>query len=72
MNDATLPAAGLAAAALPVSTRVMNLATFLTQSARRLPDQVALVMGERHRQAEARGATATTPPPISGSAAQTL
>ena len=48
MNDATLPAAGLAAAALPVSTRVMNLATFLTQSARRLPDQVALVMGERH------------------------
>ncbi|MRX48985.1 AMP-binding protein [Paracoccus sp. S-4012] len=31
----------------PVSTRVMNLATFLTQSARRLPDDIALVMGER-------------------------
>lgn len=47
MNDATLPAAGIAATALPVSTRVMNLATFLTQSARRLPDEIALVMGER-------------------------
>lgn len=30
----------------PVSTRVMNLATFLTQSARRDPDGVALVMGD--------------------------
>lgn len=30
----------------PVSTRVMNLATLLTQSARRDPDGVALVMGE--------------------------
>ena len=30
----------------PVSTRVMNLATFLTQSARRVPDDVALVMGD--------------------------
>lgn len=29
----------------PVSTRVMNLATFLSQSARRLPGDVALVMG---------------------------
>ena len=29
----------------PVSTRVMNLATFLTQAARRDPDGVALVMG---------------------------
>lgn len=35
------PAGGLA----PVSTRVMNLATFLTQAARRDPDGVALVMG---------------------------
>lgn len=38
----TDPAGGLA----PVSTRVMNLATFLTQAARRDPDGVALVMGE--------------------------
>lgn len=30
----------------PVSTRVMNLATFLTQAARRDPDGIALVMGE--------------------------
>ena len=30
----------------PVSTRVMNLATFLTQVARRDPDGVALVMGD--------------------------
>lgn len=30
----------------PVSTRVMNLATFLTQSARRVPDDIALVMGD--------------------------
>ena len=30
----------------PVSTRVMNLATLLTQSARRDPDGVALVMGD--------------------------
>lgn len=47
MNDATLPAAGTAATVLPVSTRVMNLATFLTQSARRLPKEIALVMGKR-------------------------
>ncbi|MFD1883353.1 acyl-CoA synthetase [Paracoccus pacificus] len=31
----------------PVSTRVMNLATFLAQAARRDPDGVALVMGDR-------------------------
>ena len=30
----------------PVSTRVMNLATFLTQAARRVPQDVALVMGD--------------------------
>ncbi|MTE00703.1 AMP-binding protein [Paracoccus sp. YIM 132242] len=30
----------------PVSTRVMNLATFLAQSARRDPDGIALVMGD--------------------------
>lgn len=30
----------------PVSTRVMNLATFLTQAARRDPDGIALVMGD--------------------------
>lgn len=36
------PAGGLT----PVSTRVMNLATFLTQAARRDPAGVALVMGE--------------------------
>ena len=30
----------------PVSTRVMNLATFLTQIARRDPDGIALVMGD--------------------------
>lgn len=36
------PAGGLA----PVSTRVMNLATFLTQSARRDPQGIALVMGD--------------------------
>lgn len=38
----TDPAGGLA----PVSTRVMNLATFLAQAARRNPDGVALVMGD--------------------------
>ena len=38
----TDPAGGLA----PVSTRVMNLATFLAQAARRDPDGVALVMGD--------------------------
>ncbi|WP_347265890.1 acyl-CoA synthetase [Paracoccus sp. (in: a-proteobacteria)] len=31
----------------PVSTRVMNLATLLTQSARRDPDGIALVMGDQ-------------------------
>ena len=30
----------------PVSVRVMNLATFLTQAARRDPDGIALVMGD--------------------------
>lgn len=30
----------------PISTRVMNLATFLTQTARRDPDGIALVMGD--------------------------
>ncbi|WP_234854510.1 acyl-CoA synthetase [Paracoccus everestensis] len=38
----TDPAGGLA----PVSTRVMNLATFLAQAARRDPEGVALVMGD--------------------------
>ncbi|TBN40435.1 acyl-CoA synthetase [Paracoccus subflavus] len=38
----TDPAGGLA----PVSTRVMNLATFLAQAAQRDPDGVALVMGD--------------------------
>lgn len=38
----TDPKGGLA----PVSTRVMNLATFLTQIARREPDAIALVMGD--------------------------
>lgn len=38
----TQPVGGLA----PVSTRVMNLATFLAQAARRDPGGVALVMGE--------------------------
>lgn len=38
----TDPAGGLA----PVSTRVMNLATFLAQAARRDPDGLALVMGD--------------------------
>ncbi|VDS07840.1 Long-chain-fatty-acid--CoA ligase FadD13 [Paracoccus haematequi] len=38
----TDPVGGLA----PVSTRVMNLATFLAQAARRDPDGVALVMGD--------------------------
>ncbi|GHG13636.1 acyl-CoA synthetase [Paracoccus aerius] len=38
----TDPAGGLA----PVSTRVMNLATFLARAARRNPDGVALVMGD--------------------------
>lgn len=38
-----VPAGGQA----PVSTRVMNLATFVTQAARRLGDRPALVMGER-------------------------
>ncbi|MDB6181430.1 acyl-CoA synthetase [Paracoccus fistulariae] len=32
---------------VPVSTRVMNLATFLTQAARRDPEGIALVMGDR-------------------------
>lgn len=32
----------------PISTRVMNLATFLTQAARRVPDDIALVMGDAH------------------------
>lgn len=36
------PAGGVA----PVSTRVMNLATFLTQAARRDPQGIALVMGD--------------------------
>jgi len=31
----------------PVTTRVMNLAHFLTQSARRFPDEIAFVWGER-------------------------
>ncbi len=31
----------------PCSTRVMNLAHFLTQSARRLPDEIAFVWGEK-------------------------
>lgn len=41
----------------PFSTRVMNLATLLTQSARRLPEETALVMGDRRwtwRELEAR------------------
>ncbi|MCZ0961324.1 acyl-CoA synthetase [Paracoccus benzoatiresistens] len=38
----TGPAGGL----VPVSTRVMNLATFLAQAARRDPEGIALVMGE--------------------------
>lgn len=41
----------------PVSTRVMNLATFLTQAARRNPDGIALVMGDARwtwREFEAR------------------
>lgn len=41
-EPATEPAGGV----IPVSTRVMNLATFLTQAARRDPDGIALVMGE--------------------------
>ncbi|RYJ03662.1 MAG: acyl-CoA synthetase, partial [Acetobacteraceae bacterium] len=32
-------------ATLPISRRVMNLAHFLTQSARRFPDHTALVWG---------------------------
>ena len=36
------------AGSLPVSRRVMNLAHFLTQAARRFPDHPALVWGERH------------------------
>ncbi|RVI02582.1 acyl-CoA synthetase, partial [Sinorhizobium meliloti] len=31
----------------PVSTRVMNLANFLSQAARRNPDEIALVHGDR-------------------------
>ncbi|MFC3569289.1 acyl-CoA synthetase [Paracoccus simplex] len=42
----TGPAIDPAGGVIPVSTRVMNLATFLTQAARRDPDGVALVMGE--------------------------
>ncbi|AXC50210.1 acyl-CoA synthetase [Paracoccus suum] len=38
----TDPSGGVA----PVSTRVMNLATFLAQAARRDPDGIALVMGD--------------------------
>ncbi|MEI4484815.1 acyl-CoA synthetase [Frigidibacter sp. MR17.14] len=37
------PAGGLA----PSSTRVMNLSRFVTQAARRLPDEIALVWGDR-------------------------
>ncbi|WP_242495852.1 hypothetical protein [Salinicola tamaricis] len=37
------PVGGLA----PVSRRVMNLAHFLTQAARRYPEAPALVMGDR-------------------------
>jgi fatty-acyl-CoA synthase len=33
---------------LPVSRRVMNLAGFLAQTARRLPDHLAIAWGERH------------------------
>ena len=36
-----------AGAGLPVSRRVMNLAQFVTQSARRFPDRTALIWGER-------------------------
>ena len=32
----------------PVSTRVMNLAHFVTQAARRFPDRAGLIWGERH------------------------
>ncbi|RDD73483.1 acyl-CoA synthetase [Paracoccus versutus] len=42
----TEPAIDPAGGQRPVSTRVMNLATFLTQAARRDPDGIALVMGE--------------------------
>ncbi|MDF3854230.1 acyl-CoA synthetase [Paracoccus pantotrophus] len=42
----TEPATDPAGGVTPVSTRVMNLATFLTQAARRDPDGIALVMGE--------------------------
>ena len=46
MSDRALASAPSAGAS-PASTRVMNLATFLSQAARRLPDEVALVMGAR-------------------------
>lgn len=46
MNDtATGPVGNPLGGLAPVSTRVMNLATFLSQSARRDPDGIALVMG---------------------------
>jgi len=39
---------GISAKAIaPASTRVMNLAHFLTQSARRFPDEIAFVWGEK-------------------------
>lgn len=47
------------APSLPVSRRVMNLAQFLTQAARRFPDRLALAWGGRHwswRELEARSA----------------
>jgi fatty-acyl-CoA synthase len=37
-----------AGSCLPVSRRVMNLAQFVAQSARRFPDRPALIQGERH------------------------
>ena len=43
MNRDAVPAGGLR----PVSTRATNLATFLRQSARRFPDRIGLVWGER-------------------------
>ncbi len=42
------PGAGVGAGSgLPVSRRVMNLAQFVAQSARRFPDRAALIWGER-------------------------
>jgi fatty-acyl-CoA synthase len=43
MNDAASPKGGVA----PCSTRVMNLSNFLTQAARRYPEELALVWGEK-------------------------